>query len=328
MRVLCPFCQKPSTHSDSEAGKSVECPECKKTFPAPSLYVSAPIPMEPLAPPPPPVYSTPTPVAPPPLLPTSIIPLPASAIPPNTTPSKPFDPIPPSRFGEPASKSCTLSVSIDVLRRVAPIALTVAFVLTFFSWAGLYPGGHSAYTQGPWRAMFGSYGYDTVAEDVFKMKEGIDKQVRTGWWLLPYIPCLILSLLVAWGDAIVAVAKWKMPAALESLWRYRFAALVALCATTTLLIAIQWMSGFGLHKANRYLAEEAKEEILAAAKTPETIAKAEMTIGGIEGAMRPETTIWLRLAFLAHLIAVAAVAYEAWLQSRGSKPVPTLKFTW
>src|SRR5262245_40904578 len=42
MRLLCPFCQKPITVPDSEAGKRVPCPECNEHFIAPLLSTPSP----------------------------------------------------------------------------------------------------------------------------------------------------------------------------------------------------------------------------------------------------------------------------------------------
>ena len=47
MRLLCPFCQKPISVPDSEAGKRVACPECQEHFIAPllaTLFEQRPLP--------------------------------------------------------------------------------------------------------------------------------------------------------------------------------------------------------------------------------------------------------------------------------------------
>src|SRR5213079_261119 len=50
-----------------------------------------------------------------------------------------------------------------VIRWVPAGALFLAFVLTFFPWNGLFPGGYSAYTQSAWGGLFANVSVDPVA---------------------------------------------------------------------------------------------------------------------------------------------------------------------
>jgi hypothetical protein len=142
MEIQCPSCQKKLSIGDQFAGQLVKCPACTSVFMAPSLAM----PVAPLA----------TPVAPdkavPAVAPTLALPMPTPAAAdviafsgePPPRPAAPFTPpplpappiveeAPPGPPGE-FQQARTIRLLPDVLRWVAPAALSVLFVLSFFPW--------------------------------------------------------------------------------------------------------------------------------------------------------------------------------------------------
>jgi hypothetical protein len=146
MNLLCPSCQKMLQVPEQYAGQQMRCPLCNSTFTVPPLP-DAPS----LAPsPPPPVPATGGaevyPLAddhnppPPP-------PLPSTAPPPMVSPSR--APAPPPVVGD-YTKLRSVVISPRVVPWIAPIALLVLFLLTFFPWFGSGDFGFS-----PWSLGFG-----------------------------------------------------------------------------------------------------------------------------------------------------------------------------
>ncbi len=311
MRLLCPFCQQSLTVPDDSAGKPINCMYCGQQFAAPQLY------------------STPAPLA------ESVpVTVPASAIPRNLPPQMPEKPpvqLPDSVESAPTvgyARTKSLTLNPAVVRWVAPAALFVIFVLTFFSWNGMYPAGYSAYSQSAWGGLFAGFSQDEVAEDELKLAKTFDEKLHTSWWLLPYLPFLILALIVAWAGPILAVSKVKLPGGIEKLWQYRPLLLGGLCVMTLMFLMAQWASGFGLQRAVRDKVESEYAEKKAAANTPEKMQRVEMTAALMQGAAMVRTTPWLRLAVLLHLVAALAVLAEAGLMLRGNKPPPRVGVMW
>ncbi len=143
MNLLCPNCQKMLQVSEQSAGQQMRCPLCNNVFTVPPLP-DAPS----LAPSPPPPPPLPPPPAPPPspgaaevypLADDHNAPLPmltAEAPPPVPIPSHtPAPPPPPPVVGD-YTKTRSIIISPRVVPWIAPIAIFVLFLLTFFPWLG------------------------------------------------------------------------------------------------------------------------------------------------------------------------------------------------
>lgn len=312
MRLLCPFCTKTINVPDSESGKPVNCPECGQAFAAPQIVSPA----------------TPAPApAPKTMVAPSTFPVPEPV--PETHAPTAAEPLTAATDQLPRSPgSAWLPLEPAVVKWIPVAALGLAFIMTFFSWNGLYPAGYPAYTQSAWGGLFGGVGYDSVAEDEMKSLEELRKRVKSSWWLLPYLALLLPTLALAAAGPIVSALKVKLPPQVESLWQYRPALLGILAAATLLFLLAQWASGFALQKAVNEIVEERFAEGKAEANTPEKMQRWEMRVSSVKAAYQVRTTPWLRLAVMFHLIAVAAVVAEAGLALRGNKPPPRLGVTW
>ncbi|HKB36419.1 MAG TPA: hypothetical protein VKD72_08200 [Gemmataceae bacterium] len=135
MNLLCPSCQKMLQVPEQYAGQQMRCPLCNSTFTVPPLP-DAPS-LAPSPPPPPPPATGGAEVypladdhnAPPP-------PLPPTAPPPMVSPPRaPAPPSPPPVVGD-YTKLRSILISPRVVPWIAPIALLLLFVLTFFPWIG------------------------------------------------------------------------------------------------------------------------------------------------------------------------------------------------
>src|SRR5262245_8204430 len=319
MRLLCPFCQKPITVPDSEAGKTVNCPECREQFAAPQLFT----------PPPQPAYEPPGRPAWAPAPPATTDTPREPVDRPQTIESRVLPEMPrPDQELSGYHKMVSLPMRPNIIRWIPPGAMTLVFLLTLFPWNGLYPAGYSAYTQSAWQCLFGSFSYDPVAELLMGLQPKLEERVHSNLWLLPYLLLLIPALVLAWAGPIVEVAKLKLTPAIEPYWKYRSAAVAGLLLFMFLLLLLQCATGFGLQRAVDQLVDENFTLERAAAKTPEQIQSLEMKMDGMRGSMRVRTSTALRLAILFHLIAALAAAGEFGLTFRGQKPPPRVAAMW
>ena len=214
------------------------------------------------------------------------------------------------------------------MRWLPAAGLTLALLLTFAPWDGMYPAGYPAYTQNAWDALFAGLGRDDVAEDELNFEQNLRPKLRSSWWLLPYFLALPPALVLAWLGPLAGRPGVKLPAFLNPVLRYRPALLAGLTGLTLLLLVLQWGTGFGVDRAARAMAAENFAKDMKDANTPEKQQRVEMRVAAGVGACNLRTTFWLRLAALAHLAALAGVAGEALLQGRGDRPPPRVGIVW
>ena len=146
MNLLCPNCQKMLQVPEQYAGQQMKCPLCAGEFTVPALpQVAAPA-MAPRGPAPgfaapPPVKESPPPRG-------------GAALPNHSEtddgPSPAADRAPPPPPPEGYAHARVLTLNQRLIPFLAPAALGLIFLLTFFPWIGLYPGGVNAGTQSAW----------------------------------------------------------------------------------------------------------------------------------------------------------------------------------
>jgi hypothetical protein len=319
MRLLCPFCQKAITVPDSESGKAVNCPECNQQFAAPLLTTPPPAPS---APPPPPLQ--PTQLAPAPVKETYVASEPEWSAQPAGLPNIPQ----PDREMSGFSRMISVPLDMKIIPWIPAGALLLIFVLTWFPWNGIFPGGYSAYTQNAWQGVLGWISLDDTADDEMKLSSDLKERVHSSLWLLPYLLLLFPTLALAIAGPILDVAKLKIPPNLEPYWKYRPLVLGALTLLMLLFLFAQWASGFGIQNAVSEKIEADAAEKKAQANTPDKRQRWEMHVSAMKGMFHVKTTPWMRLTVLLHLLATAAVAAEAGLALRGNKPPPRVGVMW
>ncbi len=271
------------------------------------------------------MFMTPPPPELPPVPAKSIVePPPAETKPVEAAASRPSPTSPAASASYPHQHYLTLDRKI--CSWLAPICLSIIFILTFFKWVGLYPAGYSAISQNAWQALVADISVDPVFEEkIFHKEKELNDSLRSSWWLLPYLPLLMLGLLLAWADHLLRLAKTPLPPALQGLWRHR-STWISVCAGLTLFfLLIQWTTGFSLSRA---LTAGISEELLKDARTPEAIQVAEMRIAMSKAEFYPGTTFWFRLVVFLHVVALVGIACETWLNNRGDKPPPRAGVMW
>jgi hypothetical protein len=364
MNLLCPNCQKPLTVPEQYAGQPMRCPLCSGTFTVPALptpVASAPPPVEPLATPsvapstPADTYGLKDPIAPPPVAPPPVSDLvlegtpPASRAPssftgeaPSSAPRQTFTEAEPSYPSTPTpegyQRKYTIWFSPKYLQYVAPGALLLIFILTFFPWVGVYPGGVADAWQNMWQAAFGGYSIDpdvVVASPPFPKytEKDAEKTTEPGYnvLLIFYFLVLIPTVLIALGClALRFMPPAKVPPAAHPVLPWRWGIVAGLNLILLLFMVLQLVLGFSL--VNNVLA----------ATNSQIAARAEKREGGVtttqqtrqddidRGLARQKLrqTIWLDLVVVFHLLALAGAGLMFCINRRGARPAPRIDTLW
>jgi hypothetical protein len=344
MRLTCPACQAAVSVPDTEAGKEVECTSCKAKFIAPELMATYAVadtaelfPEPPKAEPPPTIKSDNG--APP--IPEKVaastasidapslekielppVPLPASPEIPKPTTSKP-----PGEY----ENHFSFGIQHRIIVWVPAVCLTLAFFFSFFKWVGLFPGGYTAYSQNAWQALFANFSSDPVCEQVLKLEQTINKQIRTSWWLFPYLLALFPAVVLTWFGHVVTRYNLldRLPPLIRQVWHLRTQVLVGLTAFTLAMLLLQTWADFGLANGlKRGVEAEFAPKLEAAAVNSVEEEKVRVEMAVALHNYHVNTTTWMRLTVWAHLIAVLAIAIENWLVTRGKKPIPRVGVMW
>jgi hypothetical protein len=336
MQVFCPTCNQRVTIADDLAGQATFCPSCKAAMTAPILATMPNLSLDPA----PPsssasahvTASPPNPAEPGkesamsatltnPPIPTA----PSIAAPGTTT-----QPSPPPGYTHTAG----FSTSPEVTQWIAPAALVLSLILTVFPWNGVYPGGHSAYTQTAWGALFGGHSYDPVADKVLKFEtpggeqKPLGKLVHSNWLMLFYLPLLMAGLALAVASALLPRLKLQLPLQIEQLIPWRMAAVAGVAFVLTGLLALEMMHGFGLENA---IVEDFDAKLQAerdAAKTPEEIATFEIKRAIALDGLNIRQTTAVQLVLLLNVLAVFGAAITFLLNRRAHLPWPRTEFVW
>ena len=317
IRQMCPNCVQLVELPDDSAGQTVSCPKCQVPFPVAGTYAPA---VDPTAGPPITSSKEPTPV-------TDPRPVSAPTPPPGLVPTAISEVASSVAAGaEGYERSVGFHLSPRVLDWVPAGCLTLALFLTFFSWVGTYPGGTRVYSQTPWQALFADYTVNTLPEDLLKDEADLDKKISSSWLMLPYLPLLIVAVILAWAERLVNKTTLSgLPHSLkfiENLWPMRMGLLAILAAILLVLAVAQTARGLGLETAIRAkVAEQFTEQIAQADTTPKkqrvlVQAGAELNRFGLQGTTARD------LAIFAHLLAVVALLTRFWIDRRGTKPPP------
>jgi hypothetical protein len=357
MNLLCPHCQKMLTVPEQYAGQPMKCPLCTNTFTVPALpqapvtsvasanWTAPPPPASSPSPPPAPAptdfYSV---AAEPPTAPAprreervNFSPAPEPTRPPfaDKTPPAPAPPAPPPPAGY--HRTSTLWVSPRVVPWIAPVCILLFFLLLFFPWVGMHPGGTQVYSQTGWGTAFGSYWSNPVWERV--AAAGRDRKAAataaepitpgaSAPMLIYVLVLLVLALPAAVLFVLLVAAPATLPPAVQRYKPWRTTILGGLVLFLTLLLVLQLLWGFSLENAVLARAEEHVASEREQAKTPEEVERVELRRAQFLSQFNVRPTSWLRLAAFLHLVALAGVGLDLWLQRRGARPLPRVDFLW
>jgi hypothetical protein len=315
IRQLCPHCGRLVELAATAAGTTAPCPACGTPFAVAAAYTPA---VDPTAGPPQETPPVPDP---------SPTPAPVPAPPPGLVPAalNPPPPVPPATSTDPV-RVVGLTLSPAVVGWLPVACLTFALVLTFFPWAGTYPGGVRVYSQNPWEALLGGVTTSPLPEELLNDEAELKKQTRTSWWLWLYFPALLVGVAIGWVDRVFEQPDpATVPAPLAwavGVWPHRLPLIAGLAALTLLVLLFQSWRGFGLENAVRAVAAakvpDADADSTAKRNTVTVRRGQELNKFGLQG------TTAFDLAVLAHVLAVLGAAGRVWLDRRGTKPPPRL----
>lgn len=340
IRQICLSCYKMTELPDAAAGTRVDCPNCGKTIDVPVKYtpdVAAGGGVGAVTPPPTEVYDVlPGTDRPPP--PTGVKPMSSDpTVPPvPTVPAPPpgvaVPPPPPPPPGEYA-RGCWLPVKSAWLAWVPLGCLTAAFVLSFFTWAKLAPGGYSVVTQNGWDAFFGWFGDSIPDVKEWKdLEETLTKTVRADLFILPYLLLLLPTIALAVIERVVKDPNTqRLPAPLmwiPQVWPYLLYLLGGLSLLLLILLAFASLRGFAVERAVNDVAAAKYEKELAVNTSGSDLRKTNILVGQEVSRYAPKQTVWLNLLLLAHVLAVVALLVRIWLTTRGDKPAPRVGVQW
>jgi hypothetical protein len=323
--------------------------------PEPPPGAAAPGGPPPLAPPPPgvddAVLEELPPAAPPrgPGLPSYAPPAPQGAAPTPYVEGEPTYPATPTPEGY--QHKFVIWFSPRILQFVAPVAVLMIFVLQFFAWVGVYPGGVAAAWQNPWQAAFGFRPEEPDLKRIFafttdeELKDNKDisdpkdqvKDNRPGvsvltiFYLLLFIPTLLVTL--ACG-ALVFIPPSQVPPALHQILPWRWGIVAALNLIVFLFLALQLVLGFSLEwsvaqwgdaKVEKEVRDQEKKE---EKKDKSTVPQKEVDAKRGEKRAWITRTVWLNLAVFFHVLAILGAAVMFWLNRRGARPAPQINMLW
>jgi hypothetical protein len=242
-------------------------------------------------------------------------------------------------------------LSPRILQWVPPAALFLTFILLWFPWVGVYPGGVPMVTQTAFGVAGGRYtenpgmgAYwfpDNVTEKEthavkFTMTTDkdldVDKKIpdnRPGVSLLTlfYLLLFIPTLLITIAAVVLPYTQVRLPPQVEQLMPWRWAIITGLAAVVLLFLVLQLLLNFSLESRMKAWfdaqpGQQNKENMPVQARL-----RAEADRGVFVGSL--ERTWPLRLSVTLHVLAVLAAAVVFWHRQRGeAAPVPKAELRW
>lgn len=308
MRMICPHCQQAVTVPDASAGQPTPCPNCSQMLTPPALTGAA-------------VDAAPPPVPRP-------APTPAPRVPIET--SSAARAAAPVRSSSSDSPWLRITLPRELVYWTAPIALLIAFILSFFTWVAIAPNGTKVYSQNAWQAIGGSFTADATGEGVMNFETDLKAQEYWNLWLLFYIVLLIPTTILAIADRVLSHKSNSVPDLLSGVWPHRHLALIALCVILLLLLIAPLISGFGLQKMGVAAVDKQMEKLKEAKDKSKEGAKGDLsTKDKAEISLMRDTRIaalgltrtgWFCLALLLHLLAIVGAGSSIWLDRHPDSP--------
>jgi hypothetical protein len=220
-------------------------------------------------------------------------------------------------------------------------ALALVFLLQlFFPWVGIYVGGTAIATQGPWGAAlailnpeksklndeFSKYLNEEKMKDAREDKKNVeDPRPGVSFLMLFYVLLFIPTLLVTAAVAALPFVKAPLPPALQQFLPWRWAAVAGINAVVLLFLGLQMVLNFSLENSVAAHVKSLPTSELGSRQDSDDVieARREMKVNMVH------RTVWLKLAFVLHILGTAAAALVFWIDKRGpSQPTPALELKW
>jgi hypothetical protein len=230
----------------------------------------------------------------------------------------------------------TLPFNPRVLQVIPPAAVVLIFVLQFFPWVGVYPGGVPDDTQNAWQAAFGGYTEDPDLGKEFhiptekEIKEATDKdKVRdyrpgasplTIVYLLLFLPTLVVTV----GSLVLQYVQVKLPGWLEPFYPWRWGIVAAANLLVFLFLVLQLLLGFSLESTLRevYDGSVPRKEMKTTVEQKLEAADRGKFLGYLH------RTAWLQLTVWLHVLAIVCAALVFWIGRHGDRPPPRIDVLW
>jgi hypothetical protein len=199
----------------------------------------------------------------------------------------PAAPPPPPAAGH--SHAFSLSLRIEYLNFLAPLALFIVFVLMFFPWldAGVLISEFGTFSG--WQTAFGEH--SSIMGTLHALLFILTLLAAIGAAMVPYIPL----------TSVPPAAQKFLPLAPAAVGLGAFLCLM--------LLLVQVATEFGPEPAAR-------------------TALSEVLLKNREVSLNFFHTFWLRLAVFCEILAIAGCLMTAWLKARGPQAPPRFSFTW
>jgi hypothetical protein len=242
-------------------------------------------------------------------------------------------------------------ISPRITQYVPAVLLFLVFVLTFFPWLGIRPGGVWLDSQSAWQILFGvtsTADKDTEPDSWVKGKHreyalpqpmaGEAGDPHFGWIMFLYLPLLLLNLVVAAAAAAAPYLKTYLPPSLYPYFRWRWAAAAVATLVAFAVLLLQGAVGFSLEGrahaavnkvAQQIEAEWSKKQKEGALKDmePAEIPK-EVAIFRGTNQQAIVRTFWYRCAFWFHFWALVFVFITMLADLRTPRPAPRVDLLW
>jgi hypothetical protein len=208
------------------------------------------------------------------------------------------------------------------LQWIVPLALIGVFVLLFFPWVGVIPGGVPFMTQNAWQAAFNSVWIDKDMSAGAPAFGGKDEGPGSNVMMIVYVILVCLALVLA----ILSLLMNFLSLGLGALRKWRWFIVGGVALSAFVLLTIQMVMGFSLEKKMGEMLQSQFEGRKKAATTDTQKKQAEAEMGAAKATIA--RTLWFRLAFTLQIVVVLGAILEFWASRRGNRPYPKLELVW
>jgi len=217
----------------------------------------------------------------------------------------------------------TIWINPAVLQGLAVVAAVVLFVLSFFPWVGIYPGGVPISTQSAWQAGFGGHSFDT---ELGKELKRSDESPGANGLLIVYGLLLVPLLLLTVAAGVLTVLAGPLPAWLVRLKPWRWGIVAGVALLMFILLTLQLVTGFKVESKVQTDVETKLADRPKAATSPVDVKRVSHDRGVELGVLYRTTALtgvfWLQLL----LVVCAALVFR--FERRPSRPMPRIDLAW
>jgi hypothetical protein len=225
----------------------------------------------------------------------------------------------------------TVWFSPKVLPWIAPVCVVLIFILQFFTWVCVCPGGEEMIGANAWGATFagGTSNMDLQRTPIVGKLLNPESpnpiagvSVLSIFYILPFV-LVVLPVTVA--SIVLDRVPVKLPPAAQKVMPWRWGIVAALNLVFYLFLLLQMALGFAL-ETNYNTWVKTTYSVPDTAQTPEKLVN-KATQGMAYEALRYATA--MKLAVLLHLVTIGSSALMFWVDRRGpNRPLPRLELMW